>query len=171
VADDATFTTLMQVSSNGRTPSSVRADFSDKEDMLRKQAMMFSLVPELLKSVRDYNLDVQVRNVEQIDNNTALVRTRISESITLGGLGGRQGARTAQLEYGQAPFAQEQNSQNPNMQQPQGNQLGAALSGSNGSQGNISISGTADCKLLMYRSQDTGQLVLGMSTCRADASY
>lgn len=145
IAENATFTTLMQVSHRSSTPSSLRAEYTDKQDMLRKQAMMFSMAPELLQLVQDYNLDVQIQNVEQIDNNAAVIRTRISELLTLGGMGQQQSG-----------------------QQKQGRgQLGAALSGAGA---HTSISGIADCKQLIYRSQDTGRLVIGMSNCRAETT-
>lgn len=77
---------MMEVTGNSRTAKAMRMSMTDKQDLLRRQAALMSLMPDLLNRVQNYDLNIRVLNIEPISDSAAIVKTRITESASIASL-------------------------------------------------------------------------------------
>ena len=174
VADSANFAVTMQVSGSGRTPKGMRTSVADKQDMLRRQAAMMSLMPDMLNMVQNYDLSIRVLDVEPIGDNAAVVKTRISESATLGS---RQVATSTDAPNRQS-FNRAGTSSTAQFDQQtaatgagSGLQSGSQQRDSQTRRQSMSFNAIADCTQLIQRDRTENKLMIGISNCSAELSY
>ncbi len=93
IENAANFQAVIQIGGqNASSAKEIRVLSLNKNDMLQRQQVAFSLAPELLNRVQNYDLSIRVINVQPVGNDAAIVKTRISESGTIGrGTGGQFG--------------------------------------------------------------------------------
>ena len=94
IANGANFQAVIEIGGQngpGRTPKEIRVLSLNKNDMLRRQQVAFSMAPQFLNMVENYDLGIRLVNVQPIGNDAAVVKTRISESGTIGGSGRQLG--------------------------------------------------------------------------------
>lgn len=179
IDDSASLSMLMQTSGSGRTPKGLQATVLDKQEMMKRQSAMFSLMPDLLKLVNNYDLSIRLLNVEPISDNAAIVKTRITESGTIGG---RQ-ATASSSSYGRQTSTGQQSSSTYQQDQSQSGQTAAtgAGSGQQSSSGqqrfgqswgqSVSFNGVAECTQLIHREQTGNRMTIGLSNCTAEMSF
>jgi hypothetical protein len=178
VADSASFSTMMEVTGNSRTAKAMRMSMTDKQDLLRRQAALMSLMPDLLNRVQNYDLNIRVLNVEPISDSAAIVKTRITESASISSLqfSSAFGDRDSQAFTRQGMSGSSQADQSTAATGAGGGQQASSSqqqSGSNWAPGTtrpVSFNGVAECTQLIRRSDTENHMVIGMSNCSAELS-
>lgn len=182
VGDEATFVGLVRAyGPRSNEPKGWAVMTGTKQDMLERRQAMFSAAPELLNSIQNYDLRIQVTGVHPISQNVSLVQTRIRESGSLGRGGMQQVGQqwgSGQQQYGQAQYGgqqQQQFGQTAGMGAGTGGQgQGQQFQGMQGQQGQsqdqLQFSSNANCEHVMYRGQQ-GDMIIGKSTCQGEVSH
>jgi hypothetical protein len=87
IADGAHFQAVITMGGQNGLGGSreIRILSFSKNDLLRRQQAALSLAPELLSKIENYDFGIRVQNIQPIGDSAAVVRTRISESGTIGG--------------------------------------------------------------------------------------
>lgn len=173
VADGAVFSGTRAIWADDQRKAFVSATL-DKQDLLWLQRFALSSMPDFANRLEDYNLSIEVTNIQPIGDSAALVTTQISESGSLSGaqqmsgsVGQGQfttGAGEQQFSQGGQQFGQGQSDQRSGQQQFRrgGQQFGQA--------GQLSLETEATCSHVIQRSPNGGRLQIGMSTCTADTT-
>ncbi len=186
IADSANFQAVIEIggqNSVGAGPKEIRVLSLSKNDMLRRQRAAFSLAPEILNMVENYDLGIRVQNVHPIGNDAAVVKTRISETGTIGNASGRQfGANSGMETQGMGPQQGQSQGRNEQSQaqnqDAQGGPWGARgfrqrtgqTSGQGQGQG-VSFDAEAECTQLVQRDPNSGRLTIGLSNCTGEMQF
>jgi hypothetical protein len=180
LADDATIMTMVEV--NGENGArEFRTTQLEKQDILRRQQAIMSVAPELLSMIQDYSLNIRIQNVQPIAQGVAIVKTRVTES---GVLGGSRGGQQLSSGFGQQSWQQDGSDQSAQQgagggqqgfgsrwSQAQQRQQQQGQSGQGQQQGQLSFNGNSDCTHLVQRSENSGNLQIGMTTCAGEMSF
>src|SRR5260370_33437404 len=82
VADNAVFSRTNSVETEGQSRAIASMTIT-KPDLLRLQRFVLSGMSERLNSAEDFQLDIQVVNVQPVGDSAAIVKSRVSERATL----------------------------------------------------------------------------------------
>jgi len=131
IANSANFQAVIQIGGQNRpggAAKEIRVLSLNKNDMVRRQLVALSIAPQFLSLIGNYDLGIRVLNVQPVGNDAAVVKTRISESGTIGGNRGQTGRNFAPTTQG--PTTQGMGSSEPESeaqdQGPQPGQSGAS---------------------------------------------
>jgi hypothetical protein len=146
-----------------------------KPDLLRLQRFVLSGLSDKLNNVEDYQLNIQVQNVESIGDSAAIVKSRVSERATLmmhRGEGGRFGQRDSEQREGQRDRERDFTTGQGPRSDMQSGEDDEGQSRRNrptfrGQQGNLQVDLQANCTHLVERNRDSGRLQIGMGVCDA----
>src|SRR5260370_31975625 len=108
VADNAVFSRTNSIETEGQSRAIASMTIT-KPDLLRLQRFVLSGMSERLNSAEDFQLDIQVVNVQPVGDSAAIVKSRVSERATLAPRQAESGGRVGQQREsttGQAPRAQ-----------------------------------------------------------------
>jgi hypothetical protein len=168
IADGAVFSGTREFNADGQRKVFVSATLT-KQDIMRLARFAMGSMPEFSDLQQDFNFNIQVLNVQPVGDSAALVKTRITESRTIGG------PRTT----GTARFGQRQQSDDRQDQSTQGagdrdadDQAGRRQRGQQfgqrGQQQGVQLETQAMCTHLLKRSEDGGRIQVAMQTCDAE---
>lgn len=189
IADGANFQAVVTIGGQGSLGGSreIRILSFSKNDMVRRQQAALSFAPNFLSRIGNYDLGIRVQSIQPVGDAAAVVKTRISESGTIGvnptgrqfganqgmetqGMGPAQGQSQAQGQDQSQDQAQN-NDQNGNS--PRFRQRMAQLQGQMGQTQarGISFNADAECTQLVQRDQNSGRLTIGLSNCNAEMQF
>jgi hypothetical protein len=163
VADNAVFSGTREIGGNGRSTAVIAATLT-KQDLMRLQRFVLSALSDReFPSSQDFNLNIQVTNVQPIGDAAAMVRTRITESRTVGNqqqsendgsFGNGQSSRNQQFSRNQQAFTEGAAPQQRFAQRQ-------------GQQGGVQLDTQATCTHLLERNPDSGNIQIAMEICNA----
>jgi hypothetical protein len=172
VADNAVMSRTNSFETEGHSRAIASMTIT-KPDLLRLQRFVLSSMPEKLRSVEDYRLEIQVVNVQPVGDSAALVKSRVSERATLvprqADTSGRMGQeRTGQEQefttgQGQGARAGEDfEDEQPFERRGQRNRQSSRNQG-----GGVQVESHATCTHLLERNPDAGRIQIAMGICDA----
>ncbi len=180
VADNAVFSGTRSIVGEGQSKLFAAATIT-KPDLLRLQQFALSSMPELMGAPEAYQLNIQVVNVQPVGDSAALVKSRISESRTLGSGRGEFGGRTGQGEFGgrmgqrqqQFTTGQGQESQDDEFAEDAGPQQpfgrgGQQRGSQRGQQAGLQLETHSTCSHLVEQNRSSGRLQIAMGICDAE---
>lgn len=197
-ANGASFQAVLQIGRQngpGTAPHEIRVLSLDKNEMLQRQHIAFALAPEFLHRIQNYDLGIRVVSVQPIGNDAAMVKTRISESGTIGIGGGSQLGGTSRSGTQGMGFSEPQNQSENQGFQPgqsgasrfqaqrelqneaqQNEEQAQNQSGQPGQSGvfqgqGISFNANAECNQVVQRGSISGHLMIGLANCTADVQF
>jgi hypothetical protein len=141
IADGADFQAVIEMGRQSGLGGSkeIRIVSFNKNDMLRRQQAALSLAPELLSRIENYDFGIRVQSIQPLGDAAAVVKTRISESGTIGvspsrqQLGANEGTVTRGETQGMGPRqGQDQNGDQDQEQAQNGGWNGNGNDGGNG---------------------------------------
>ena len=171
IADGAVFSGTREFNADGQRKLFASATLT-KQDILRLERLALGSMSEFSELQQDFNFNIQVLNVQPVGDSAALVKTRVTESRTIGG------SRTT----GTARFGQRQQSDDRQDQFTQGagdrdaddqvsrRQRGQQF-GQRGQQQGAQLETQAMCTHLLKRSDDGGRIQVAMQTCDAETQF
>jgi hypothetical protein len=141
-----------------------------KQDILRLERFAMGSMPESSELQQDFNFNIQVLNVQPIGDSAALVKTRVTESKTLGGSRTTGSARFGQRQSDdrQDQFTQGAGDRDADDQQSTRRQRGQPFGQRGQQQGSVQLETQAMCTHLLKRSDDGGRIQVAMQTCDAE---
>jgi hypothetical protein len=172
VADGAVFSGTREFNADGQRKVFASATLT-KQDILRLERLALGSMSEFSELQQDFNFNIQVLNVQPVGDSAALVKTRVTESKTIGG------PRTT----GTARFGQRQQSDDRQDQFTQGagdrdaddqtgrRQRGQQFGQRGQQQGGVQLETQAMCTHLIKRSDDGGRIQVAMQTCDAETQF
>jgi hypothetical protein len=171
IADGAVFSGTREFNADGQRKVFASATLT-KQDILRLERLALGSMSEFSELQQDFNFNIQVLNVQPVGDSAALVKTRVTESRTIGG------SRTT----GTARFGQRQQSDDRQDQFTQGagdrdadEQVGRRQRGQQfgqrGQQQGAQLETQAMCTHLLKRSDDGGRIQVAMQTCDAETQF
>jgi hypothetical protein len=167
VADNAVLSRTNSFETEGQSRAIASMTIT-KPDLLRLQRFVLSSMPEKLRSVEDYRLEIQVINVQPVGDTAALVKSRVSERAMLvprqSEMGGRMGQeQESTTGQGQGTRAGEDfEDGQPFERRGQRNRQS-----SRSQQTGVQIESQATCTHLLQRNPDAGRIQIAMGICDA----
>jgi len=169
IADGAVFTGTREFNADGQRKVFMSATLT-KQDIMRLARLAMGTMSEFSELQQDFNFNIQVLNVQPIGDSAALVKTRVTESQTIGGprttgtarFGQRQQFDDRQDQFTQGAGdrdADDQFTRRQRGQQQRGQQQSAQLETQ------------AMCTHLLKRSDDGGRIQVAMQTCDAETQF
>jgi len=172
IADGAVFTGTREFFADGQRKLFVSANLT-KQDLLRLERFAMGSMSEFSEMHQNFNLNIQVLNVQPIGESTALVKTRVSETSTIESPGTTGAGRFGQRQ--QSEDRQDQITQGAGQRDTDDQQFGRRQRGQQfaqrGSQGPLQIETQATCTHLLKRSEDGGRIQVAMQTCEAETQF
>lgn len=166
IADGAVFTGTREFSADGQRKVFVNATLT-KQDIMRLARLAMGTMSEFTEPQQGFNFNIQVLNVQPIGDSAALVKTRITESQTIGGARTTGAARQRQqFEDRQDQFTQgagERDAEDQFTRRQRGQQFGQR-----GQQQGAQLETQAMCTHLLKRSEDGSRIQVAMQTCDAE---
>lgn len=169
IADGAVFTGTREFNADGQRKVFVNATLT-KQDIMRLARFAMGSMSEFTEPQQDFNFNIQVLNVQPIGDSAALVKTRITESQTIGGprtTGSARIGQRQQFDDRQDQFTQGAGDRDADDQQSNRRQRGQQF-GQRGPQGPLQLETQAMCTHLLKRSEDGGRIQVAMQTCEAE---
>jgi hypothetical protein len=160
IADGAVFTGTREFNADGQRKVFVNATLT-KQDIMRLARLAMGTMSEFSDLHQDFNFNIQVLNVQPIGDSAALVKTRVTESQTIGGA-----RTTGQARGGQDQFTQGAGDRDADEQftrRQRGQQFGQR-----GQQQSAQLETQAMCTHLLKRSDDGSRIQVAMQTCDAE---
>jgi hypothetical protein len=162
IADGAVFTGTREFSADGQRKVFMSATLT-KQDIMRLARLAMGTMSEFSELQQDFNFNIQVLNVQPIGDSAALVKTRVTESQTIGG---PRTTGTARFGDRQDQFTQgagERDADDQLTRRQRGQQFGQR-----GQQQAAQLETQAMCTHLLKRSDDGGRIQVAMQTCDAE---
>jgi uncharacterized protein YneF (UPF0154 family) len=159
IADGAVFTGTREFNADGQRKVFVNATLT-KQDIMRLARLAMGTMSEFSDLQQDFNFNIQVLNVQPIGDSAALVKTRVTESQTIGGPR-TTGARVGQDQSTQGAGDRDADDQVSRRQR--GQQFGQR-----GQQQGAQLETQAMCTHLLKRSEDGSRIQVAMQTCDAE---
>jgi len=173
VADGAVFTGTREFFADGQRKLFASTTLT-KQDILRMERFAMSSMPEFSDLRQDFNFNIQVLNVQPVGDSAALVRTRVTESRSMGGArttgSGRLGQRQ-QFGERQDQSTQGAGDRDADEQQFSRRQSGQQFGQRGQQQGAMQLETQAMCTHLIKRSEDGGRIQVAMQTCEAETEF
>jgi hypothetical protein len=168
IADGAVFSGTREFNADGQRKVFVTATLT-KQDIMRLARLAMGTMSEFSDLQQDFNFNIQVLNVQPIGDSAALVKTRVTESQTIGGprttgtarFGQRQQSDDRQDQFTQGAGDRDADDQASRRQR--GQQFGQR-----GQQQGVQLETQAMCTHLLKRSEDGGRIQVAMQTCDAE---
>jgi hypothetical protein len=160
IADGAVFTGTREFSADGQRKVFVNATLT-KQDIMRLARLAMGTMSEFTEPQPGFNFNIQVLNVQPIGDAAALVKTRITESQTIGGARTTGAARGGQDQFTQG--AGERDADEQFARRQRGQQFGQR-----GQQQGAQLETQAMCTHLLKRSEDGNRIQVAMQTCDAE---
>jgi hypothetical protein len=160
IADGAVFTGTREFNADGQRKVFVNATLT-KQDIMRLARLAMGTMSEFSNLQQDFNFNIQVLNVQPIGDSAALVKTRITESETIGGARTTGAARVGQDQSTQG--AGERDAEDQFSRRQRGQQFGQR-----GQQQSAQLETQAMCTHLLKRSEDGSRIQVAMQTCDAE---
>jgi hypothetical protein len=162
IADGAVFSGTREFNADGQRKVFVNATLT-KQDIVRLARLAMGTMSEFTEPQQDFNFNIQVLNVQPIGDSAALVKTRVTESQTIGGPRTTGTARFGQDRQDQfTQGAGERDADDQVSRRQRGQQFGQR--GQQGAQ----LETQAMCTHLLKRSEDGGRIQVAMQTCDAE---
>jgi hypothetical protein len=172
VADGAVFTGTREFYADGQRKLFVSANLT-KQDLLRLERLVLGSMSEFSDLHQNFNLNIQVLNVQPIGDSSALVKTRVSETSTIETPGTSGAGRFGQRQ--QSDDRQDQFTQGAGQRDADDQQFGRRQRGQQfaqrGPQGPLQIETQATCTHLLRRSEDGGRIQVAMQNCDAETQF
>jgi hypothetical protein len=166
IADGAVFTGTREFNADGQRKVFVNATLT-KQDIMRLARLAMGTMSEFTEPQQDFNFNIQVLNVQPIGDSAALVKTRVTESQSIGGPRTTGTARFGQdRQDRQDQFTQgagERDADDQVSRRQRGQQFGQR-----GQQQGAQLETQAMCTHLLKRSDDGGRIQVAMQTCDAE---
>src|SRR5262249_6750793 len=166
IADGAVFTGTREFFADGQRKLFVSANLT-KQDMLRLERFVLGSMSEFSDLHQNFNLNIQVLNVQPIGDSSALVKTRVTETSTIENPGTTGAGRFGQRQ--QSDDRQDQLTQGAGQRDADDQQFGRRQRGQQfaqrGPQGPLQIETQATCTHLLRRSDDGGRIQVAMQNC------
>jgi hypothetical protein len=171
IADGAVFSGTREFNADGQRKLFASATLT-KQDILRLERLALGSMSEFSELQQDFNFNIQVLNVQPVGDSAALVKTRVTESRTIGGsrttgtarFGQRQQADDRQDQFTQGAGDRDADDQVGRRQR--GQQFGQR-----GQQQGAQLETQAMCTHLLKRSDDGGRIQVAMQTCDAETQF
>ena len=171
IADGAVFSGTREFFVDGQRKLSVNATLT-KQDIMRLERLAMGSLPEFSDLQQDSSFNIQVLSVQPVGDSAALVKTRVTESKTIGGprttgsarFGQRQQFEDRQDQITQGAGNRDADEQQSNRQQQRGQQF--AQRGQQ--QGTVQLETQGLCTHLLRRSDDGSRIQVAMQTCEAE---
>ena len=160
IADGAVFSGTRDFFVDGQRKLSVNATLT-KQDIMRLARLATGTMSEFGEPQQDFNFNIQVLNVQPIGDSAALVKTRLTESQTIGGARTTGAARVGQDQSTQG--AGERDADDQFTRRQRGQQFGQR-----GQQQSAQLETQAMCTHLLKRSEDGSRIQVAMQTCEAE---
>lgn len=160
IADGAVFTGTREFNADGQRKVFVNATLT-KQDIMRLARLAMGTMSEFTEPQQDFNFNIQVLNVQPIGDSAALVKTRVTESQTIGGPRTTGAARVGQDQFTQGAGDRDADDQSNRRQR--GQQFGQR-----GQQQGAQLETQAMCTHLLKRSEDGSRIQVAMQTCDAE---
>jgi hypothetical protein len=161
IADGAVFSGTREFNADGQRKVFVSATLT-KQDIMRLARLAMGTMSEFSDLQQDFNFNIQVLNVQPIGDSAALVKTRVTESQTVGGPRTTGTARQDQFTQG----AGERDADDQFTRRQRGQQFGQR-----GQQQGLQLETQAMCTHLLKRSDDGGRIQVAMQTCEAETQF
>src|SRR5262245_59409201 len=168
IADGAVFSGTREFYVDGQRKLSVNATLT-KQDIMRLQRLAMGSMPEFSDLQQDSNFNIQVLSVQPIGDSAALVKTRVTESRTIGGprtTGSARFGQRQQFDDRQDQVTQGAGDRDADDQQSNRRQRGQQF-GQRGQQGTVQLETQGLCTHLLRR-DDGGRIQVAMQTCDAE---
>jgi hypothetical protein len=160
IADGAVFSGTREFNADGQRKVFVSATLT-KQDILRLARLAMGTMSEFSDLQQDFNFNIQVLNVQPIGDSAALVKTRVTESQTIGVPRTTGSARVGQDQFTQGAGDRDADDQFTRRQR--GQQFAQR-----GQQQGVQLETQAMCTHLLKRSEDGGRIQVAMQTCEAE---
>jgi len=171
VADNAVFSGTRQISTRGQSTGFVAATVT-KQDLLRLQRFALGSL-DMDNASQNFNIGIQVTDVQPIGESAALVKSDVMESRTLANPQSGNQAFSGNQQFGNSGNQQFSRNQQPftegaggsNDQSSQGQQRFAQRQNQ---QGRAQLETQATCTHLLERNQNSGNIQIVMGVCNAE---
>jgi len=174
VADGAVFSGTREFFADGQRKLFASATMT-KQDLLRlEQFAMGSMSSEFSGPQQDYNFHIQVLNVQPIGDSAALVKTRVTESKTIGGprtAGSARFGQRQQFDDRQDQSTQGAGDRDADEQQCNRRQRGQPFGQHGQQQGAVQLETEAMCTHLIKRGENGGRIQVAMQTCESETQF
>jgi hypothetical protein len=150
IADGAVFTGTREFNVDGQRKVFVNATLT-KQDIMRLARLAMGTMSEFNEPQRGFNFNIQVLNVQPIGDSAALVKTRITESETIGGPRTTGAGRGGQDQFTQG--AGERDAEDQFNRRQRGQQFAQR-----GQQQSVQLETQAMCTHLLKRSDDGSRI-------------
>jgi len=168
IADGAVFSGTREFNADGQRKVFVSATLT-KQDIVRLARLAMGTMSEFSDLQQDFNFNIQVLNVQPIGDSAALVKTRVTESQTIGGprtTGTSRFGQRQQFDDRQDQFTQGAGDRDADDQV--GRRQRGQQFGQRGQQQGAQLETQAMCTHLLKRSDDGGRIQVAMQTCDAE---
>jgi hypothetical protein len=167
IADGAVFSGTREFNADGQRKVFMSATLT-KQDIVRLARLALGTMSEFSDLQQDFNFNIQVLNVQPIGDSAALVKTRVTESQTIGGARTTGTARFGQDRQDQfTQGAGERDADDQVSRRQRGQQFGQRGQ----QQGGAQLETQAMCTHLLKRSDDGGRIQVAMQTCDAETQF
>ena len=170
IADGAVFSGTREFYVDGQRKLSVNATLT-KQDIMRLERLAMGSMPEFSDLHQDSNFNIQVLSVQPIGDSAALVKTRVTESKTIGGprsTGSARFGQRQQFDDRQEQATQGAGDRDADDQQSNPRQRGQQFGQRGQQQGTVQLETQGLCTHLLRRSEDGGRIQVAMQTCDAE---
>jgi hypothetical protein len=171
IADGAVFSGTREFNADGQRKVFMSATLT-KQDIMRLARLAMGTMSEFSDLQPDFNFNIQVLNVQPIGDSAALVKTRVTESQTIGGPRTTGTARFGQRQ--QFDDRQDQSTQGAGERDADdqtGRRQRGQQFGQRGQQQGAQLETQALCTHLLKRSDDGGRIQVAMQTCDAETQF
>jgi len=164
------FTGTREFHADGQRKLFVNAPLT-KQDILRLERFAMGSMSEFSELQQDFNFNIQVLNVQPVGDSAALVKTRVTESKTIGGprsTGSARFGQRQQFDDRQDQVTQGAGDRDADDQQSNRRQRGQQFGQRGQQQGTVQLETQGLCTHLLRRSEDGGRIQVAMQTCDAE---
>jgi len=170
IADGAVFSGTREFYVDGQRKLSVNATLT-KQDIMRLERLAMGSLSELSDLQQDSNFNIQVLSVQPIGDSAALVKTRVTESRTIGGprtTGSARFGQRQQFDDRQDQVTQGAGDRDADDQQSNRGQRGQQFGQRGQQQGIVQLETQGLCTHLLRRSDDGSRIQVAMQMCDAE---